>query len=92
MMAKGKRRGIETRGVSDHGMIDSIYFRDPNGYVIELCAKRDGHDAQMDPATNGAREALQRWTAGKADDARLSGARGPVASSFEAESAAWSTP
>ena len=21
-------------------MIDSIYFRDPNGYVIELCAKR----------------------------------------------------
>ena len=28
--------GIETRGISDHGFIDSIYFRDPNGYVIEL--------------------------------------------------------
>ena len=50
MLAKGRRSGIECRGPSDHGMIDSIYFRDPNGYVIELCAKRAGHDAQMDPA------------------------------------------
>ena len=47
-------------------MIDSIYFRDPNGYVIELCAKRADHDAQMDPASNGARATLERWTAGKA--------------------------
>jgi catechol 2,3-dioxygenase-like lactoylglutathione lyase family enzyme len=66
MLAKGRARGIECRGPSDHGMIESIYFRDPNGYVIELCAKRAGHDAQMDPASNGAREALERWTAGKA--------------------------
>ena len=51
------------RGVSDHSFIDSIYFRDPNGYVIELCAKRAGHDAAMDPALNGAREKLKRWTA-----------------------------
>ncbi len=65
MMAKGKAQGIDTRGVSDHGFIDSIYFRDPNGYVIELCAKRAGHDAAMDPATNGAREKLQRWTAAR---------------------------
>ncbi len=33
---KGKSLGIETRGISDHGFIESIYFRDPNGYVIEL--------------------------------------------------------
>jgi len=65
MMAKGKAVGIETRGISDHGFIDSIYFRDPNGYVIELCAKRANHDAAMDPATNGAREMLRHWTAGK---------------------------
>jgi len=65
MMAKGKAAGIETRGISDHGFIDSIYFRDPNGYVIELCAKRANHDAAMDPATNGARETLRLWTAGK---------------------------
>ena len=62
MFARGRAEGIETRGVSDHGFIDSIYFRDPNGYVIELCAKREGHDRMMDPATNGAREKLQRWT------------------------------
>ena len=33
---KGKSLGIETRGIADHGFIESIYFRDPNGYVIEL--------------------------------------------------------
>ncbi len=66
MMAKGRERGVECRGPSDHGMIESIYFRDPNGYVIELCAKRADHDAAMDPARNGARDALQRWTAAKA--------------------------
>ncbi|HVZ45363.1 MAG TPA: VOC family protein [Ramlibacter sp.] len=66
MFEKGKAEGIETRGVSDHGFIDSIYFRDPNGYVLELCAKRPNHDEAMDPARNGARQKLDRWTAGKA--------------------------
>ena len=66
MLDKGRAQGIETRGPSDHGMIDSIYFRDPNGYVIELCARKPGHDAMMDPRRNGARAKLQRWTADKA--------------------------
>ena len=65
MLAKGKAAGIETRGVSDHGFIHSIYFRDPNGYVIELTAKTAEHDRAMDPATNGAREKLERWTAAR---------------------------
>ena len=65
MLAKGRALGVECRGPSNHGMIESIYFRDPNGYVIELCAKRPGHDTAMDPARNGARESLQRWTASK---------------------------
>ena len=65
MLAKGRAMGIECRGPSDHGMVDSIYFRDPNGYVIELCAKRADHDAVMDPASNGARGKLQRWMAAK---------------------------
>ena len=65
MLAKGKAEGVETRGISDHGFIDSIYFRDPNGYVIELCTKRGDHDTQMDPSKNGAREKLHRWTAAK---------------------------
>jgi catechol 2,3-dioxygenase-like lactoylglutathione lyase family enzyme len=65
MFEKGKAAGLETRGVSDHGFIDSIYFRDPNGYVIELTAKKPGHDAAMDPAKNGARAKLERWQAAK---------------------------
>ena len=65
MLAKGKAAGIDTRGVSDHGFIHSIYFRDPNGYVIELTAKTPDHDRAMDPALNGAREKLERWTAAK---------------------------
>ena len=65
MLAKGRARGLECRGISDHDLVRSIYFRDPNGYVIELCAKRPHHDTAMDPTTNGAREKLQRWTAAK---------------------------
>jgi len=65
-MEKGRAAGIETRGVADHGFIHSIYFRDPNGYVIELTAKTDTHDEAMDPARNGAREALDRWQREKA--------------------------
>jgi catechol 2,3-dioxygenase-like lactoylglutathione lyase family enzyme len=65
MLAKGKAAGIETRGVSDHGFIHSIYFRDPSGYVIELTAKMPDHDRAMDPAGNGAREKLKRWTAAR---------------------------
>jgi len=61
MLAKGKARGIETRGISDHGFVRSIYFRDPNGYVIELTAKTPEHARMMDPAANGARAILDRW-------------------------------
>ena len=70
MFAKGRAEGIETRGVSNHGFIDSIYFRDPNGYVIELCVKGADHDREMDPAANGARDKLQRWTDAKRPAAR----------------------
>jgi len=65
MFAKGKAAGLETRGVSDHGFIDSIYFRDPNGYVIELTAKRAGHDAYMQAAKASAQQVLAQWQAEK---------------------------
>jgi catechol 2,3-dioxygenase-like lactoylglutathione lyase family enzyme len=65
MFEKGKAAGMETRGVSDHHFIDSIYFRDPNGYVIELTAKRDNHDEAVDPSHNSARQILDRWQASK---------------------------
>ena len=65
MLAKGKAAGIEVRGISDHKFIDSIYFRDPNGYVIELTAKRPHHDQAMNPAANRARHYLDTWQAEK---------------------------
>jgi catechol 2,3-dioxygenase-like lactoylglutathione lyase family enzyme len=61
MLDKGKAAGLECRGISDHRVIDSIYFRDPNGYVVELTAKRPDHDACMDPSKNRAREKLAAW-------------------------------
>ena len=73
MMAKGKAAGIEVRGISDHGFIRSIYFRDPNGYVIELTAKTAGHARDMDPATNGARAKLDQWSAQKRQRAAAPG-------------------
>jgi len=65
MLAKGRDAGIESRGVADHTFIHSIYFRDPNGYVIELTAKMPNHDRDMDPAQNQARAKLDRWQANK---------------------------
>lgn len=66
MLARGKAAGIETRGISDHDFIHSIYFRDPNGYVIELTAKQPHHDEATNPRTNGARSMLDRWQSDKA--------------------------
>ena len=65
MMAKGKAEGREVRGVSDHHFIRSIYFRDPNGYVIELTAKVPGRESDLDPKKNRAREMLDKWQATK---------------------------
>lgn len=65
MLAKGKAAGIETRGVANHGFIDSIYLRDPNGYVIELTAKRPDHDAQLRAAATRAHGVLRDWQAAK---------------------------
>ena len=68
MFAQGKSAGIETRGISDHGFCRSIYFRDPNGYVIELAAPTAAA-AEMD-RTNSRKEAkasLNAWQRDKAD-------------------------
>ncbi len=64
MMDKGIANGIETRGISDHVFIDSIYFRDPNGYVIELTAKRPNHNHDMGSGKD-AHAILDRWSTEK---------------------------
>jgi len=63
MFEKGKNFGIETRGVADHGFIESIYFRDPNGYVIELTAPVPGKPLKTDQETRKeARAVLGKWS------------------------------
>ena len=66
MLDKGRAAGFDTRGIADHDFIQSIYFRDPNGYVIELTAKLPHHDEAMDPSKNDARVILDAWQAAKA--------------------------
>ncbi len=57
MRTRGKAAGIVSAGTVDHGFIHSNYFRDPNGYVIELTAKAKGHAEATDPTVTHAREA-----------------------------------
>ena len=65
MLRKGQAEGIEVRGPVDHGFVRSIYFRDPNGYIIELTASTGVHQEIMDPAISKPHEALARWQAAK---------------------------
>jgi catechol 2,3-dioxygenase-like lactoylglutathione lyase family enzyme len=65
MFKRGRQEGREVRGISDHKFIRSIYFRDPNGYVIELAAKVRGYESAMDPKENRAREILNDWQTAK---------------------------
>ncbi|MEN9538822.1 MAG: hypothetical protein RLZZ126_1057 [Pseudomonadota bacterium] len=65
MFAKGKAAGMEVRGISDHHFIDSIYFRDPNGYVVELTAKRPGYDSIIAQARATAHQRLRAWQEAK---------------------------
>ncbi len=62
MFEKGKAEGIETRGVSDHGFIHSIYFRDPNGYVVELAAPTGKTHGSTEDRRAKARALLAEWS------------------------------
>lgn len=60
LMERGRAAGMNPRGVSDHGFIHSIYFRDPNGYVVELAAR-----VAEPPEDLPARAVLDRWQRNK---------------------------
>lgn len=62
MLERGRRAGVATRGVIDHGFVRSLYFRDPNGYVIELAARVPETAPQT---VEVARARLDRWQAEK---------------------------
>ncbi len=65
MLHKAQTEDREVRGPVDHGFVRSIYFRDPNGYIIELTASTGVHGEIMDPAISKPQEALTRWQAAK---------------------------
>ena len=66
MLAKARAADMEVRGISDHGFIHSIYFRDPDGYVVELTAKTAAPEPALQDAKQAAHAALERWQARKA--------------------------
>ena len=68
MLEKAKAEGREVRGPVDHRFVRSIYFRDPNGYVIEMAASTGKHGEIMDP---GDLEAARGAGALAGDEERL---------------------
>jgi catechol 2,3-dioxygenase-like lactoylglutathione lyase family enzyme len=65
MLQKGLAEGREIRGPVDHDVVRSLYFRDPNGYVIELTAPTGTRGEVIDPTVSKPHEALARWQATK---------------------------
>lgn len=53
--------GVEIVGVTDHKIIKSIYFFDPNGIRLELTT-RTIEQAELESAAPHARPALDEWT------------------------------
>lgn len=62
---KAQGMGWAPYGPAELEALTSIYFRDPNGYVVELTTKKDVHDEVMDPEQNDARAILDRWQVDK---------------------------
>lgn len=65
-LKKAKDAGIEVRGPSNHGFVHSIYIRDPNGYVFELCDvldKKDNFYARKREEGQSAKEVLDGFMA-----------------------------
>ncbi len=57
-------KGLDVVGVTNHGIIQSIYFFDPNGHRLELTC-RTGTDAQMEQLVKVAPEMLEEWSVTK---------------------------
>lgn len=62
--------GQEVLGITDHHIIESIYFFDPNGIRLEITHKT-ASDEEMATAASHAHTALMEWNAEKAG--RLNG-------------------
>lgn len=62
---RARAADMEVRGPSNHGPMDSLYVRDPNGYVIELTAYKPGQECTPLAPSADARVKLDDWQATK---------------------------
>lgn len=62
--ARLEAAGVEVLGITDHEIIESIYFFDPNGFRVELTTWQVDQ-AYMDRAQQHARAMLDAWTTEK---------------------------
>jgi len=63
--ARLEAAGVAVLGVTDHHIIESIYFFDPNGIRVELTTPTVPQ-SEMDAHARSARASLDAWTARKA--------------------------
>jgi len=59
--ARLESAGVEVLGITDHHIIQSIYFFDPNGIRVELTAVTVS-EAEMKRLAGHAHEELRQWT------------------------------
>jgi glyoxylase I family protein len=66
MKSRLQAHGIQVLGVTDHRIFKSIYFFDPNGIRLELCAQL-ASGSQMFSEQKGIHEKIAAWSKEKAD-------------------------
>jgi len=64
--ARLENAGVEVLGVTDHHIIESIYFFDPNGIRVELTTPTVPQ-AEMEAHARRARADLDAWAMRKAE-------------------------
>jgi len=62
---RARAAAMELRGPVNHGPMQSLYVRDPNGYVVELTACRPGQSPTAVSPSKDARATLQSWQESK---------------------------
>ena len=77
MKARLEAAGIEVLGITDHHIIHSIYFFDPNGIRVELTTPTVSQTEMEEHAQRAHRE-VEVWTQEKAERRRLAQAAAVV--------------
>ncbi|MFT6632090.1 MAG: catechol 2,3-dioxygenase-like lactoylglutathione lyase family enzyme [Bacteriovoracaceae bacterium] len=56
-----EKQGVDVLGITNHGVFKSIYFFDPNGHRLELCANV-GTQEQVQKLKDMASDMLDEWS------------------------------